>query len=111
MSMIVDLATLRTTCHDYGSTAYAVVSVPERSPRVTHVTPTFRGQEIIIGLGSTSTASIAANPVLAMLWPASHDQPMSLIVDCDVVHTSDDGTVRLKAISAVRHRAAPETSD
>lgn len=109
MSMEVPVETLETVAHGYGATAYAVVSAPDGPPRITHVTPQFSGRTITIGLGRRSVELLRANPALGLLWPAHDDEPMSLIVDATVVEILEDGEVRVRAASGVRHRPAPST--
>jgi hypothetical protein len=41
-----------------------------------------------------------------VLWPATHAETMSLIVDADVLGVAADGTVTVRAAAAVRHRPA-----
>ncbi|MEO0491852.1 MAG: hypothetical protein AAF081_00400 [Actinomycetota bacterium] len=108
MSMQVPVETLAEVVHGYGPSAYAVVSAPDGAPRVTHVTPTFVGVTLTFGLGRTSIALLEANPRLSLLWPAAQDEVMSLIVDADVLDMVEDGTVTARAVSAVRHRRAPD---
>lgn len=107
MSMQVPIETLAEVVHGYGPSAYAVVSAADGAPRITHVTPTFAGATISFGLGRTSIALLEGNPRLSLLWPATQDEVMSLIVDTDVLDVIEDGTVSVSAVSAVRHRPAP----
>lgn len=107
MSMEVSLDTLESVALTHGSTAYAVVSSPEGPPRITHVSPQFSGATITFGLGRRSIELLEDNRLLGLLWPATDQQSMSLIVDAEVGDVLEDGTVRVAPISAVRHRPAP----
>ena len=107
MSMDVPLDTLESVAKRHGSTAYAVVSSPDGPPRITHVTPEFAGSSLTFGLGRRSITLLADQPTLGLLWPATDDEPMSLIVDAEVGEVAEDGRVRVTPTSAVRHRPAP----
>lgn len=106
MSMQVPVELLPEVVRGYGQSAYAVVSDPAGPPRVTHVMPTFSGETLTFGLGLTSCALLEDNPHLCVLWPATHAETMSLIVDADVLGVAADGTVTVRAAAAVRHRPA-----
>ncbi|MEM8708235.1 MAG: hypothetical protein AAGE98_17360 [Actinomycetota bacterium] len=108
MSMKVPIETLGEVVHRYGPRAYAVVSAPDGAPRITHVSPTLAGDTFTFGLGRTSIAHLRTNPRLGLLWAATQDEVMSLIVDADVLDMVEDGTVTARAVSAVRHRPAPD---
>ncbi|MEM8705986.1 MAG: hypothetical protein AAGE98_05980 [Actinomycetota bacterium] len=108
MSMQVPIDRLAEVIHGYGPSAYAVVSAPDGAPRITHVTPTIAGDTLTFGLGRTSIAHLRDNPRFGLLWAATQDEVMSLIVDADVLDMVEDGTVTARAVSAVRHRPAPD---
>lgn len=107
MSMEVPLDTLDSVAASHGPTAYAVVSDPQGPPRITHVTPVFADGSISFGLGRRSVALLDEHGTLGLLWPATDDQTMSLIVDAEVGDVSEDGHVRVTPTWAVRHRPAP----
>ena len=108
MSMEVPVDTLQSVASDYGPTAYAVVSDPTGGPRITHVMPNFAGGSITIGVGRRSISLLEQHGQLGLLWPATPDQTMSLIVDAEVDQFLEDGQVRVTPTSAVRHRPAPQ---
>ena len=107
MSMEVPLDTLESVAKAHGSTAYAAVSHPDGPPRITHVTPAFSGSTISFGVGRRSVELLGRHGQLGLLWPATDDEPMSLIVDAEVDEILDDGLVRVTPTWAVRHRPAP----
>ncbi|MEM9465877.1 MAG: hypothetical protein AAGA90_10920 [Actinomycetota bacterium] len=107
MSMEVPLHTLESVAGTLGPTAYAVVSDSDRPPRITHVTPTFSDSSITFGLGRTSIELLRRHGQLGLLWPATDQEGMSLIVDAEVGDVLEDGRVRVVPTSAVRHRPAP----
>ena len=110
MSQQVPLDQLEAAAADYGETAYAVVNSTEGPPRVTHVRVRFAGDTIEILLGRGAAAAAGENPAMSLVWPASADQSMSLIVDgqAEVMEEpAPETVVRVQATGAVRHRPAP----
>ena len=107
MSMEVALEDLPAVARSYGPTAYASVSAPDGPPRITHVAPQFSGATITFGLGRSSVELLRQHGTLGLLWPANDQEPMSLIVDAKVDAILEDGEVRVRAVSGVRHRPAP----
>jgi hypothetical protein len=106
--MEIPLSELTEAAASYGPTAYAAVSDPQGSPRVTHVRPRAEAGLLHFGLGRRSVQLLATNPHLTLVWPATSDQSMSLIVDADVIGAaSEDGIVQVRPMRAVRHRPAP----
>ena len=107
MSMEVSLDDLETVATALGPAAYAVVSDADGPPRITHVTPEFTGSTISFGLGRRSIALLGERGQLGLLWPATEQEAMSLIVDAEIGDVFEDGRVRVTPTSAVRHRPAP----
>lgn len=110
MSQNVALEELETTSTAYGDTAYAVVNSTEGAPRVTHVRIRFVGDLIEILLGRGAASAARSNPSMSLVWPATDDQSMSLIVDgqAEVLEEPAPETmVRVRVTGAVRHRPAP----
>ncbi len=110
MSKQVPLNELEAAATDYGDTAYAVVNSDEGAPRVTHVRVRFDGESIEMLLGRGAASAARANPMMSLVWPATADQSMSLIVDgqAEVLREpSPETAVRMRATGAVRHRPAP----
>ncbi len=110
MSLNVPLEELAAVAAEYGSTAYVTCGAGGASPRITHVTPTFTDGVITVVLGGGASRAALENPQVSLLWPATMDQSMSLIVDgCAEVdgEPGPDTTVVIAPTSAVRHRPAP----
>jgi hypothetical protein len=105
--MEVPLDTLESVAATLGPTAYAVVSDAPGPPRITHVFPAFSGSTITFGLGRRSVELLGREHQLGLLWPATEQEAMSLIVDAEVGDVFEDGRVRVTPTSAVRHRPAP----
>ncbi|GJM38840.1 MAG: hypothetical protein DHS20C19_22070 [Acidimicrobiales bacterium] len=108
MSMQVAIDELPTVSAEYGPSAYVLVGAPDGPPRVTHSTVSWIDGEIEVAVGRRAAAALAANPTACVLWPATVDQSMSLIVDvaCAGAVDDDGGPVRLRPTGAVRHRPA-----
>jgi len=109
MSIQVPIADLESCAADYGTAAYVLVGAAQGPPRVTHSSVRFDGVDFVVSIGRRAAAALTANPEVCVLWPATSDQSMSLIVDGEVVDPvdPDGGDVRIRAIGVVRHRPAP----
>ena len=110
MSMKVAIDEIEAVAASYGPAAYVLVSSADGPPRVTHVTVGFDGTTIVVSLGRSAAGAIADNPRVCVLWSATDQEPMSLIVDGTVVSDVDvdeGGEVRIEPTGAVRHRPAP----
>lgn len=110
MSQQVSLEALEAAAADYGDTAYAVVNSAHGAPRVTHVRVVFVGAEIEILLGRGAASAARESPTMSLVWPATADQSMSLIVDAEAEVLEDpapETAVRVRPTGAVRHRPAP----
>ncbi len=109
MSVQVPVDELQAVAAAYGPAAYVLTATGDGPPRVTHSTVGFDGADLIVRLGRTGCRAVKANPGVCVLWAATTDEPMSLIVDGDVVGVPDPdgGEVRIRPSAAVQHRPAP----
>ncbi len=114
MSIQVPIGELEAVAAGYGPSAYVLTATGDGPPRVTHSVARFEGTDegtdIVVRLGRSGCRALAANPGVCVLWAATTDEPMSLIVDGTVVGVpdSDGGDVRIRVGAAVRHRPAPD---
>lgn len=109
MSVPVPIDELAGVVRAYGESAYVLVSAAEGPPRVTHsVVEIDEGGAMRASVGRRAAAALAANGTACVLWPATVDQSLSLIVDAalDGPIDEDGGSVRLRPTGAVRHRPA-----
>jgi hypothetical protein len=108
MSIQIPVDEIRSAAADFGDSAYVLVSSSDGPPRITHSIVAFDGGDMIVSLGRRSMAALADNPAISVLWPATEDQSMSLIVDGAAVAPLDaeGGEVRITPTGAVRHRPA-----
>ncbi len=110
MSVKVPLDELGLVAEEYGPTAYVVCGSGDVSPRITHVTPVFDGAAVTVVLGGGASRVALENPQVSLLWPATTEQSMSLIVDGVAEVDGEPGPdtrVRITPTGAVRHRPAP----
>ncbi|MEM9519730.1 MAG: hypothetical protein AAGA37_10460 [Actinomycetota bacterium] len=107
MSMEVPLEGLYGVAASLGSTAYAVVAAADGAPRITHVRPAFAGETITFELGRRSIECARQTGHLSLLWPATTEERMSLIVDAEVRDVVEDRHIVVTPTGAVRHRPAP----
>jgi hypothetical protein len=109
MSIQVPVKDLEQCAADYGPAAYVLVGVLDGPPRVTHSSVRFESGDLVVSVGRRAAAALVVNPDVCVLWPATKDQSMSLIVDGEVVDPIDPagGDVRVRPVGAVRHRPAP----
>lgn len=107
--MQVPVDELQAVAAAYGPAAYVLTATGDGPPRVTHSAVGFAGADIVVRLGRSGCRALATNPVVCVLWAATSDEPMSLIVDGTVVGLPDPdgGEVRIRPTAAVKHRQAP----
>ena len=109
VSVKIPIDDLPEFAEEYGSAPYVVVAGTDGPPRITHSESRFDGELLVVRLGPTSHRVLAADPAVAVLWPATRDQSMSLIVDGTVegpLDPEDGGEVRIRPTGAVHHRPA-----
>jgi hypothetical protein len=109
MSLQVPLEDLASHAADYGRAAYVIAGSASGPPRAIHSAVRFDGQDVIVSIGGRTATVLSANPFACVLWPATDDQSMSLIVDGEVVGDidADGGEIRIRPTGAVHHRPAP----
>jgi len=101
MSIPVDLADLERTLADFGAgylltTTDGVVRAVSAEPRVVD------GVLVVSDAGRRTSANIAANPTVTLLFPPREERGHSLLVDGTA--TVDGETARVTPASAVLHR-------
>jgi hypothetical protein len=111
MSMQVPIEEIPQVAVDYGDSAYVLAGAGAGPPRITHSMVTFAEGQLVVTVGRRAAAAIAANAEVSVLWPATTDQSMSLIVDGRARFDEDrdglrSGEVWIAPSGAVRHRPA-----
>ena len=110
MSITIPPAELEAAAADYGRTVYVITATAEGPPRVTHSSVAFDGTTVRVRLGASASAEARERPTVALLWPATRDQSMSLIADGLASFDGPpgpDAEVAVEITGAVRHRPAP----
>ena len=105
MSIPVDVADLANALADFGSGYLLTVSEQGRVKAVT-VEPRVEGDVVVVpGPGKGSTANIAVNPEVTLLFPPREHHGFTLLVDgTATVEGGPDGVARIRPATAVLHR-------
>jgi hypothetical protein len=103
MSVPVDLEALRAVAEQRGPLAY-LITVGGTGPHVVSARVAWDGDRLVTGAGRTTTANVAAQPRVTLLWPAGPDDEHSLLVDGDAEVA--DGRLALQPDKAILHRRA-----
>ena len=111
MSVPVGLERLHEEIGRYGRHAHLVSVGDDGRPHVVSVllAPDAGADRLVAGAGRTTSANVAANPSVTLLWAAPPGEDYSLIVDGTATVAGDRIAVRPTA--AVRHRVATATAD
>lgn len=105
MSVAVELGELAAKVEEYGPVAYLVSVRPEGRPHVVSVAVGWSddGASLVAGAGSRTSANVAANDSVTLLWAARGDY--CLLVDGSA-SVSDGETLSIVPTGAVLHRVA-----
>ncbi|WP_246355149.1 pyridoxamine 5'-phosphate oxidase family protein [Nocardioides ungokensis] len=107
MSIPVDVADLAKALTDFGA-GYLLTSSAEGRVKAVTVEPGVEdGVVVVPGPGKGSTANIAVNPDVTLLFPPREHHGFTLLVDgTATVEGGPDGTARITPATAVLHRPA-----
>ncbi len=109
MSVKVDLAELADHVTQR-SAGYLVTTGPDGRPHTTQVIFTIDGQTLRAPAGRKTCRNIAAQPLVALLWPPGSAGDYNLIVDgtATAVDLDEDGKgwAEIEATHAILHRNA-----
>ena len=107
MSIPVDVADLAKALTDFGA-GYLLTSSAEGRVKAVTVEPRVENGVVVVpGPGKGSTANIAVNPDVTLLFPPREHHGFTLLVDGTAsVEGGPDGTARITATTAVLHRPA-----
>ncbi len=95
---------------------YLLTVSDDERPHAVAVRPHFDGHEIVARAGRRSSTHVQARPMASLLFPPTHADGYSLIVDAAVASvmadpsagSPDDHQVRLRPTRALLHRPAVE---
>ena len=109
VSIAVELSALAERVEEYGPIAYLVTVGGDSLPHVVSVTVTWGGADngrLVVGAGRHTSANVATNPVVTLLWPAPAGTAYGLIVDGKAEAIGGDGEAQLAIAptAAVLHR-------
>src|SRR4051794_7704811 len=109
VSIPVELTALVERVEEYGQVAYLVTVGPDAVPHVVSVTVTWAdadGGGLLVGAGRHTSANVAVNPTVTLLWPAPPGGAYGLIVDgAATVHGEGaDAKLAIAPTAAVLHR-------
>lgn len=111
MSIKVDLADLADRVRERGA-GFLVTTGPDGRPHTTQVVFTIDGQTLRAPAGRKTCRNVAAQPLVALLWPPSTPGDYNLIIDGDasVADLDDDGKgwAVIEATHAILHRNAED---
>lgn len=113
VSVTVALDELRARVAEFDAAAYLVTVGENARPHVVSVNVEWAEGHLVAGAGRTTSANIAANPTVSLLWPPPGDDGYSLIVDGTAETQDREGTavVVLEPSRAVLHRVADAIGD
>ena len=109
MSIAVGLDELREQMAEFGPAYVLTVSDDGRAHSVA-VSVEWRGAELVVPAGRTTSRNATARPLVALLWPATTTDGYSLIVDATFVAGAEipgGHELTLRPTKAVLHRPAP----
>ncbi len=109
MSIAVGLDELRAQIEHFGTAYVLTVSDDGRAHSVA-VSVGWRGDDLVVPAGRTTSRNATARPLVALLWPPTTADAYSLIVDATFVAGAEiEGgqELTLRPTKAVLHRPAP----
>jgi hypothetical protein len=110
MSVPVPLDELPEQIERFGPYPYLVTVAPDGRPRATSVSVSWQRDRLHVGAGRRTTANVAANAAVALLWPAPQPGEHALIVDGHGAvgdAAQSDGVVLVEPGRAVLHVTSP----
>jgi hypothetical protein len=108
MSVPVELGELEDRLEEYGPIAF-LVTVGGGRPHIVSVSVALDGGVLSAGAGRTTSANIAANPTVSLVWAARPGSDYCLIVDGAASVVGD--AVEVEPTRAVLHRLAGAPGD
>lgn len=110
MSIPVALEDLAATVATRTGQPY-LVTVRDRRPHVVSVAPTPVDGTLVVGAGRRTSANVAENPEVTLLWPADAGDPKhSLLVDGTAALSADGEALVVTPTSAILHRVRARTA-
>ena len=112
MSVAVSLEQLHARVAEFGERAYLTTVGSDGRAHVVSVRATVDGDRVLVRAGRTSTANVAVNPAVTLLWAAPADGPYCLILDGGAtVLDGEEGETEIRPTRAVLHRVVGASPD
>jgi hypothetical protein len=113
MSVPVDLSELEARLAEYGPVAFVVTVGADGRPHVVSTRVELTGGTLVGGAGRTTSANVAGNDAVTMLWPSPDGGAYCLIVDGAGTVTGEDADAKVVVdpSRAVLHRMAGAADD
>lgn len=107
MSIRVELDALADEVQGRGA-GYLITTGLDGRPHTTSAQLSIAGETLQCGAGRKTSANIAAQPKVALLWPPTEPGGYSLIIDGDATIDGEDDERRaiITATGAILHRSA-----
>ena len=109
VSIPVGLEDLRTQIEQF-ATAYVLTVSDDGRAHSVAVSVGWKGDELVVPAGRTTSRNAAARPLVSLLWPPTTAEGYSLIVDATFVAGAEipgGHELTLRPTKAVLHRPAP----
>ncbi len=113
MSVRVALDELRERSAEFGAVAYLLTVTGDGRPHVVSVKVAWEDGTLVAGAGRTTSANVAGQPTVSMLWSHPAHGDYSLIVDgtAETRERDDTTVVVIRPSRAVLHRLADADGD
>jgi hypothetical protein len=113
VSVKVALDELRERSAEFGAVAFLLTVTDDRRPHVVSVEVAWEHDELVAGAGRTTSANVARQPTVSMLWSPPAHGDYSLIVDgtAEAQERDEATVVVIRPSRAVLHRVANAAGD
>jgi hypothetical protein len=113
VSVTVALDELRERSAEFGAVAYLLTVTGDRRPHVVSIEVAWEHDTLVAGAGRTTSANVAGQPTVSLLWSPPARGDYSLIVDGTAEAQERDGAtvVVIRPSRAVLHRVASADGD
>ncbi len=106
MSVPIEIDSLRAEVAGEGASAFLVTVGEAQAPHVVSVLVSWEGDRLVVGSGRSTARNVASRPAVTLLWPASEDDGLSLLVDGEAEVRGEQ--VLIRPTFAIRHRSVTD---
>jgi hypothetical protein len=113
VSVAVALEELRARSAEFGAVAFLLTVAADKRPHVVSVNVAWEDGTLVAGAGRTTSANVAGQPTVSMLWSPPAGGEYSLIVDgtAEAQERDEARVVVIRPSRAVLHRVANAPDD